>query len=252
MQRPPLPEDARIDWDHVLLVASYSESGELLSTTYSVDPSFPKVDVVVNDIVMGTNVVSRDSKMYSVPDDMNDLHSKLEFAKVHNGWLASGFYVKEGIKRRPSDWALELRRIKGREMGLFSFISRDTNESISCLSDLPKDIQVTKMVYKDREGNIHVSTEDEYEGDGVFGGIDIYEAVTWMNDLQIDSFEDTRSPILKAIPRELRDSGIDFADKTASDGEYPQLFLGKVPLLDQISFKKMPKSCPEQGLVWPE
>ena len=120
-------------------------------------------------------------------------------------------------------------------MGQFSWLATDTGEQI--LNDKYKGFQTVKMVYKDKEGNQQVAVEDDYEGYGVFGGVDYYDAVVWMNSWYKPDY----------TPDELRSKGIDlyFEDHLPQPAEYPQLFLGDVP--EVVDFRKRPDDDPNQG-----
>ena len=120
-------------------------------------------------------------------------------------------------------------------MGQFSWLATDTGEQI--LNDKYKGFQTVKMVYKDKEGNQQVAVEDDYEGYGVFGGVDFYDAVVWMNSWYKPDY----------IPDELRSKGIDlyFQDHLPQPVEYPQLFLGDIP--KEVDFRKRPDDDPNQG-----
>ena len=62
-------------------------------------------------------------------------------------------------------------------MGLFSWKTQDTNESIPCAcSSRP----TFRVIMTDNKGN--QSIEDNYEGYGEFGGVDYYELLSEMNE----------------------------------------------------------------------
>ena len=72
-------------------------------------------------------------------------------------------------------------------MGFFSFITSDTNKSISN-SFSNRGALPVHMITEDGQ----VFTEDDYEGYGVFGGKDIYELIAEINDLCLDGDTDQK------------------------------------------------------------
>jgi hypothetical protein len=72
-------------------------------------------------------------------------------------------------------------------MGFFSFITSDTNKSISN-SFSNRGALPVHMITEDGQ----VFTEDDYEGYGVFGGKDIYELIAELNELCLDGDTDQK------------------------------------------------------------
>lgn len=70
-------------------------------------------------------------------------------------------------------------------MGFHSFNTDDTLESIPNVFQSAREVFPVYM--SDTKGNIY--TENEYEGYGVFGGVDIYELLAEMNGLKISRDE---------------------------------------------------------------
>ena len=144
-------------------------------------------------------------------------------------------------------------------MGFFSFITNDTNESITNTYCSPK----CKTVYLlDNKGNIW--TEKAYEGYGVFGGKDIYQLFAEMNGIA----EKVMPPIPEGEDdedeeyRPDRSAGIDLWFKSESDPELEKtlVFPNLVHKLHSYKFNKdgnyncnyewvnkRPKHCPNQG-----
>jgi hypothetical protein len=117
-------------------------------------------------------------------------------------------------------------------MGQFSWITQDTNKSISNLEGY-----TFKVVMRDNKGNRWV--EKDYEGYGVFGGKDYYELVAEMNGFPSD-----------------RDTGIDLSFN-------PEKFKRAVLDIDRIIYPSLteggeyydgekPEDCPDQGWTGPE
>ena len=63
-------------------------------------------------------------------------------------------------------------------MGMYSWITSDTNESISNVYSVKGALPVKLL---DNEGNEYF--EDAYEGYGVFGGVEFYDLVATLNGL---------------------------------------------------------------------
>ena len=63
-------------------------------------------------------------------------------------------------------------------MGVFSWITLDTNQSIPATGNTA-DIDTFTVYMKDNKGNVW--REDAYEGYGIFGGKDYYELLAEMN-----------------------------------------------------------------------
>ena len=100
---PELPSNAMIDWDHIFLVCTFGEDGEAYSTWYRSECPRPMVHVVVTGrYVMGSGPAPKDSEMIAIPKEVTEFDEQLKFAKKHDGTLALGYYVEEGIMRRIS------------------------------------------------------------------------------------------------------------------------------------------------------
>ena len=65
-------------------------------------------------------------------------------------------------------------------MGMFSWVTSDTKESISNVYSEKGALEVKLL---DNVGNEYL--EDSYEGYGIFGGVDYYELVASMNGLKL-------------------------------------------------------------------
>lgn len=131
-------------------------------------------------------------------------------------------------------------------MGMFSFMTQDTERPVYVHG--PK--QTITMVYKDREGNVKVAKESDYEGYGVFGGVDFYDAFMWMNwDFFIEHYGREPNPV------KLRDDGITLyydAQRRTFDPKfanvvYPQLFEREIRFPESADFSERIKDDPDQG-----
>lgn len=123
-------------------------------------------------------------------------------------------------------------------MGLFSWLTNDTNESIPAMGSS----RFTFPVYmKDNKGNVWY--EDEYEGYGIFGGKDFYELVAEMNGHTSDKTGEAYTDYMRNI-------GIDLAcyEEDAKKHLTPCLFRYK----DSEWVPECPKSCPDQGYFYYE
>ena len=114
-------------------------------------------------------------------------------------------------------------------MGFFSWITSDTNRSISNVYSSRKAFKVA-VIFPDNSRVI----EDKYEGYGVFDGVDVYEWIAKANgkktreegiDLVSDDFEEAAKNGFK-VPK--------FAENL--DAKYENLLY--------------PKSCPDQGYFY--
>lgn len=116
-------------------------------------------------------------------------------------------------------------------MGLFSFITQDTQESIPCKGNGKRD--VFTVIMRDDKGNTW--TEPNYEGYGEFGGKDFFVLIAEMNGYIDLPFE------------EKRDKGNDlYYDMEDENIKYPNLnqYLG-------TQWKnERPKDCPDQGYFY--
>ena len=104
-------------------------------------------------------------------------------------------------------------------MGIFSFITLDTNRSISLGSSDPNDGIPNQFTVYMIAPDGRIFKENNYEGYGIFGGQDIF-------DLYDDSGQVKLYPIL------------------VEDSEFAK---GKGPEI----FKTKPKDCPWQGCYYP-
>ena len=114
-------------------------------------------------------------------------------------------------------------------MGLFSWMTQDTNRSICCESSdrVPFTVYMHGMGPK---GEHIVFREDHYQGCGVFGGKDYFELLSEMN------------PPLHGPPEGHRKRGIVLANAT-----YPILTESSAR---PASFKKPCERCPGQGFMY--
>lgn len=114
-------------------------------------------------------------------------------------------------------------------MGFFSWITQDTERSISNSSS---DFGTFRVFMLDNKGNKWV--EDDYEGYGVFGGKDFYELLAEMNG------------------KTTRDQGIDLVFKDNPSGDktpgvlYPNLFEFHESKWENVG----PISCEHQGYFY--
>jgi len=108
-------------------------------------------------------------------------------------------------------------------MGMFSFMTQYTNESIPAIDSSRKTFTVYMV---DNKNNVW--EEKEYEGYGVFGGKDFYELLAEMNGLKN------------------RNDGIDIHFDNTSFLS-PNLYKNKHEWVNSV-----PKDCPHQGFFYPE
>lgn len=71
-------------------------------------------------------------------------------------------------------------------MGQFSWITQDTNEAIRESYEC-SDKKKTSAFMHDNKGNVW--EEDDYEGYGVFAGMDFYSLLARMNDISDDRYD---------------------------------------------------------------
>ena len=118
-------------------------------------------------------------------------------------------------------------------MGMFSWRTADTEESIPALASMRHVIQV-KML--DNKNNVFV--ENEYEGYGIFGGKDFYVLVAEMNGFNLENTE------------EMRKKGIDLASSKKEDVILPKI----VTVECNEKWQSLPnnKNCPFRGYFFPE
>lgn len=117
-------------------------------------------------------------------------------------------------------------------MGLFSWITADTNRSIACSGSSRRTFTVHMTAPDGRQWR-----EDNYEGYGEFGGKDIYELIAELNG-EVDR-EDGISMVFENNP-----SG-DF-DTTEGNLILPTLTEAK----DNPFAFGLPKNCPDQGFFY--
>lgn len=108
-------------------------------------------------------------------------------------------------------------------MGLFSWITQDTNRSIPCEGASRPTFKVTMT---DNLGNKW--TEENYQGYGVFGGKDFYELLAEMNGLRT------------------REEGIDLY---FDEGDFRSPNLDENP--SQQWMPEAPEQCEYQGFLYP-
>ena len=122
-------------------------------------------------------------------------------------------------------------------MGLFSFISTDTNKSIKIRKINKKFKFRTKKLITmiDHQGNKFL--EYEYQGYGVFGGKDIFQLLAEMNNVEN----------LTGNPEFDREKGIDLFYSNKEDILYPNLIEDEQNYNWVWTNKKL-KLCPSQGL----
>lgn len=123
-------------------------------------------------------------------------------------------------------------------MGLFSWITQDTNEAIR-ESYRCSDEYLTTAYMHDNKGNVW--EEKKYEGYGVFGGKDFYELLAEMNGI-----EAPKTLNGEQYTHYMRNKGIDIAFKFNADG-----YNGIQPNLTRHKNwewkNEAPKSDPNQG-----
>lgn len=116
-------------------------------------------------------------------------------------------------------------------MGLFSWLTQDTGETIPCSGQEVKPLITVTL--RDDKGNTW--TESEYEGYGVFGGKDYFVLMAEMNGI-VDGTDD-----------EKRDKGIDlYYDEKAEGVKYPNL--NKHSTTEWKN--EQPQDCPNQGYFY--
>lgn len=132
-------------------------------------------------------------------------------------------------------------------MGFFSWKTVDTNRSIANSYSRRKTFPVTMIGFGD-EGIQTINLEKDYDGYGVFGGVDFYELMARMNGFtERDLCEDYK---------ELRQIGIHlyYHPETFQDQlndrpiAYPQLFEKNPPI--DVDFSNRPDSCECQGFFY--
>ncbi len=121
-------------------------------------------------------------------------------------------------------------------MGQFSWITQDTDKSISNLEGY-----TFKVVMRDDKGNIW--TEKEYDGYGVFGGKDYYDLVAEMNGYTKDNMPEKYS--------DLRNVGIDIQFGNGGINVEDPIFPSLTEDGSWYEGQK-PEYCPDQGWTGPE
>lgn len=109
-------------------------------------------------------------------------------------------------------------------MGFFSFLTQDTNKSIC---NAYSDRETFTVYMKDNKGKTY--TEENYQGYGVFGGVDFFELLAKMNGLK------TRD---EGIELYYNEEGIEFIS--------PNLFENKKSKFNG----ETPDQCPDQGYFY--
>jgi len=124
-------------------------------------------------------------------------------------------------------------------MGCFSFLFCDTGKSIK--------IDDKKKIYmKDNKGNIFI--EENYKGDGIFGGKDIYLLFAQMNNLSVEGTHIKEDFDMEDYNEEdptcrLRDLAINIWFSSDTDSYiFPNLLETNKKWVN-----KKPKDCPNQG-----
>jgi hypothetical protein len=142
--------------------------------------------------------------------------------------------TKKIVEKRRPEKKHKTNRIHFHTMGIFSWITSDTNESIPAAGyggTLP-----VKMITPDGR----VWEESEYAGYGVFGGQDFFELVAELNNL--DGFYRRNG----AFVDERRLCGVNAYNRP---DQYPNLVLPKLVSIGcQIPYDQLPNSevCPDQ------
>lgn len=116
-------------------------------------------------------------------------------------------------------------------MGLFSFLTQDTNTSIPCKGSSRK----TFTVYL-RLPNGKVYKEEEYKGYGIFGGKDYYKSLSECN------------PQHSCQEKDHRKRGLNIMYDKAEEGTLYPIFT-ELDVYDG-DFAKPPMSCPDQGYFY--
>ena len=116
-------------------------------------------------------------------------------------------------------------------MGLFSWLTQDTNESIPCQDNGSRDL--ITVIMSDNKGNTW--TELTYQGYGVFGDKDFFVLMAEMNG------------ITEGTDDEKRDKAIDLYYGENTEGvKYPNLNRH----LASKWKNERPKDCPDQGYFY--
>jgi len=137
-------------------------------------------------------------------------------------------------------------------MGLFSWITQDTNKSIPAAGS---DRETFPVTMTDNKGNKW--TEEDYEGYGEFGDKDYYDLLAEMNGY-------TKDNIPKSDKLTLRDVGI-CLESHAEGGDWGQKHYNiNFDHIKKVKFPNLsedenwawrneePKSCEFQGYFYPE
>jgi hypothetical protein len=93
----------KVNLNHILLLGWHSANGQRNLTTWTGTGVW--VDVVIKNAtdkdlsnIMGNNPLHKDFQLLLIPPQTN----KQEYAKLHNGISAFGWYVESGINRPPN------------------------------------------------------------------------------------------------------------------------------------------------------
>ncbi len=125
-------------------------------------------------------------------------------------------------------------------MGLFSWNTSDTDESIPCVGSS----RSTFTVYmKTEDGRVWV--EDAYEGYGVFGGKDIFTLIAELNGLQGKNEDDLRSKAIDLVHDD--NDGGDFNNAAERGIKLPKLFRRKDSKFEDYDY---PTCCEYQGYFY--
>jgi hypothetical protein len=131
-------------------------------------------------------------------------------------------------------------------MGFFSWITQDTERSIS---NVYTEREPFKVIMLDNKGNKWV--EEGYDGYGVFGGKDFYELLAEMNGVVLP-----HNMVLEGedYTEYMRSKGIDitFKDNPSGDNTSGVLYPNLVESESWTWRDEGPVSCEYQGYFYPE
>lgn len=105
MRKQTLPEDAKVDWDHVYLLGWYGPDGTPYRSSWSGD--LQPIHVVVvgylsyDRVPLWKTAVPKHLSLLRIPDDVLATPSPklVEYATKHGGVYAFGWYFPEGVCR---------------------------------------------------------------------------------------------------------------------------------------------------------
>jgi len=128
-------------------------------------------------------------------------------------------------------------------MGMFSWITGDTNESIY---NIYSDKQVFSVYMITEEGRVW--KENAYEGYGVFGGKDIYELIGELNNIPAKDSDDLRSKAIDLVFK--NNTGGDLGIASDNGVKVPKLVRYKPTGNLKKFYHKVGYSsqCPKQGV----